>query len=871
MTQNNYIRLLEETGRREFSRAGSKGANLGKMIRAGLPVPEGFVLLTSAYFRFVEANGLQEEIEKKLAEVDEEQLEAVKKISLNLQALFEESEIPRDLIDEIDYAYEAIGHSEVAVRSSATAEDLPGTSFAGQYSTFLNVKGKEELYQSVKKCWASLWNFRAITYRIKQNIPDKDLAHGVVVQKMIDAEKSGILFTANPVNGRRDQMLLNASWGLGEAIVGGEVTPDQWILDKNSQTVIEERIACKEVMTVLKGRGITLEKVPDNQQEQLTLDSEEVSRLQALGKQVEAYFGSPQDIEWSCKAGQVFLVQTRPITSLYPLPELVDKQKGIRIYVNFSLVSQGMQEPFTPMGESVFLKTFLAPAQITDRKIKDERDLWWCQSVGGRIFIDYTEFLRDKKQWKNMIENDLFSDQEPLTAKALQQWLEKNEEAITAYKSKILPFILKKIIPLFKIAWPMITATLYGTLFPVKARERAIYEFEKVPRLAKEERKKLQTIEDKVSFIESYIGAFMIKGFSTLAYVAPSYKNMQKAQKIAGRYLEDLSDFRLVEKSLPHNPTTEMGLALMEIAKKLDESGQKVDLEEENICKFLDKYGHRSNQEVDIGIPRWKEEPRYVLDLIQGYINNQTYQWGLDSFYSSAEEANTAIKRIADKLQQVKGRRKAKQVEHLLRHYREVSGLREYSKFALTQLYEVCRELLIEIGEELKEEGRLNEAMDIFFVRYTDIRSGKNLHETVESNKEAYNRYYNIPAPRLLASTGESIFAAGEEKEGTLSGVPVSAGTYEGKARVLHSPEEGAKLEKGEVLVTKGTNPAWTPLFLNLGAIIMETGGPISHGAVVAREYGVPAVVGVGNATEIIKDGQKVRVNGESGQVELLD
>jgi len=865
------LQKLDKVGKEDLSLAGGKGANLGEMIRAGLPVPGGFVVLTGAYYHFLESNNLMPRIETLLSEIEDDNLEKLEKISRQIQELFTDGDIPADIKEEIEQAYAATGCAEVAVRSSATAEDLPGTSFAGQYSTYLNVRGKEELYHYLKKCWASLWNYRALAYRVKQGIPHQDLAHGVVVQSMINADISGILFTANPVNGRRDQMLLNSSWGLGEAIVGGEVSPDQWILDKTAGTIVEERVALKEVMTVRSTKGIDLVEVPEEKQNQVSLHRDEVFRLLEWGRKVEAYFGSPQDIEWAYQDGDFFLVQTRPITSLYPLPGPVNKREGLRIHVNFSLLSQGMQEPFTPMGENIFMKTVLSPAQMFDRRIKDERDLWWLQSVGGRLFVDYTELLRNEKRWKAMVINDLFSDQEPLTARALLQWLEINKEEVTAGKCRMLPWILKKIIPCLRIAWPMLIATVYGEMFPLKAREKALQQWDNIARSVEEESSKLSTMEERLEFIEKQIGSFFLAGFTILCYIAPSFKNVKKAEKIAAPYFDDCSDFRLVEKSLPHNSTTKMGLELMQIAQKLDEDGRKPGLEDEDIQKFLEKYGHRSVQEVDIGIPRWKEEPVYVLGLLRTYINNQSYRQGLDNFYRGVEEAEAAIDRITARLRQAGARRKAQKVEQLLRNYRKVFGLREHSKFIFNRIYQVCRELLIEVGEELQEQGRLEDKMDVFYVRYFDIYSGSKLQEKVRLHKEAYRRYHSLTAPRLISSTGESIYAATEEKEGVLAGIPVSAGTYQGRARILHSPEEGYRLEKGDVLVTRGTNPAWTPLFLNLGGIIMETGGPISHGAVVAREYGIPAVIGIGGATEIIREGQTVRINGESGQVELLD
>lgn len=871
MTKYNYIKLLEDIGRKDVSKVGGKGANLGEMIYAGIPVPGGFVVLTGAYKKFLAANNLEMKIGELIIRLDENNTKQLEEASEKIKELFWAGDIPGDVLAEIDDIYRVLDNPTVAVRSSATAEDLPGTSFAGQYDTYLNVNGIEELNKSIKKCWASLWNSRALSYRLKQGIENKELAHGVVVQKLVSAEKSGILFTANPVNGRRDQMLLNSSWGLGEAIVGGEVSPDQWVVDKVNGNIIEEIIASKEVMVISKEKGIELVDVPKEKQEEVTLTGNEVTVLLKLGQMVESYFGEPQDIEWAFENARFYLVQTRPITSLYPLPKRIEGIEGLRIHVNMSIVSQGMQDPFTPMGENVFMKTMLIMAKTFDKRIKDEEDLWWCQSVGGRIFIDYTELLRNQKRWEAMIINDYFYDQDPLAAKVLLLWLEKNKKEITSSKSKLFPYLLRKIIPALKLAWPMASAMAYGSIYPLKAKEKALYKWSKTIEETRAGVRDLKGNEEKLAFIEERLDYFTKLGWSALSLITPSCGNLEKAEKMASPYLEDTSDFRQVEKSLPYNATTEMGMEMMRIAKIIDEEGEYPTLDHPLIVAFFDKYGHRSVEEVDIGIPRWDEDPDYALELIKSYIVNQTYNQGLDNFCRGAEEAEIAINRIAEKLRNAGKKRLAKRVEKLLKTYREVFGLREESKVTLTHIYSVVRRLLTEIGADLKSRGLLDEAMDIFFVRFKDIRSGEKLQETVQINREFYNRMKNLSAPRLLSSTGESLYAAAEKVEGALIGIPVSAGIYEGRARILYSPEESSSLGKGDILVTRGTNPAWTPIFLNLGAIVTESGGPISHGAIVAREYGIPAVVGVGEATSIIREGQKIRVNGETGQVELLD
>ncbi len=865
-----FTRRLSSIRERHLALAGGKAVNLGEMMKAGLPVPEGFAILTSAYEIFIEENGLQEAIERLLADAS---LMDAQKLRLEAEIIRRsiiEGVTPEPIRREIDAAYAKLGEDFVAVRSSATAEDLPGTSFAGQYSSYLNISGRTKLQAHIRRCWASLWNYRALSYRLRQKAGEEDPAHGVVVQRMINAEKSGILFTANPVNGRRDRMLLNASWGLGEAIVGGEVTPDEWLLAHDSGGILRENIADKKLMTVRRENGVGERSVPEGKRGTPTLNEEEIRRLYELGTNVQRHFGSPQDIEWAHSDCKFYLVQTRPITSLYPLPQGAKQWDDLRVYVNFSLVSQGIHEPLTPMGQSIFLKTFVAPARLFDRRIADERDLWWQESVGGRVFIDMTELLRDERRWEDVIVNDVFSDQEPVTAEALLGFLARNREEITSRKSRMIPWILRKIIPLLRIALPMGINWLYGKMFPLRARAKAMTEWEQVLGQLRKKRDAADTIEDKLQLIERHVGEYTLSGFATLSLIAPCVNNVERAQEIAGRYLEDTSRLQRVKKSVPHNITTEMGVELMETAKKLDERDAEPHPDQKEVAEFLGKYGHKSNQDMDVGVPRWQEEPEYVCGLIRSHIKNQTYEKGLRSFYRGAEEAEAAIERTGEELRRAGASpRVVSKIRRLLRTYRETFGLREHSKFILTQAYQIYREMLQEVGEELAGQGRLDRPEDVFFVRFSDIRSGEPLQDTVQMNLRRHERYAALSAPRIMASTGECIYAAAQESDDALTGVAVSPGVYEGAARVLDSPEQGTKLREGEILITRATNPAWTPLFVSVGAIVMETGGPISHGSVVAREYGIPAVI-VPQATDKIQTGDRIRVDGESGAVRRL-
>ena len=876
MQEHQFVRFLNDLGKEDLPSAGGKGANLGEMIRAGLSVPEGFAVLVDAYRKFVQENTLEKEIANLLSIAESGKSENLREAADRVRGLFVIGKIPAEILKEIDILYTAIGLPPVAVRSSATAEDLPGASFAGQYSTFLNVRGKEELYEAIKKCWASLWNERALSYRTKQSIDSKNLAHGVVVQRLIASEKSGILFTANPVNGRRDQLSLSSSWGLGEAIVSGEVDPDQWVIDKNTGETVSAYVASKKVMTLRKAGGTELVSVEPQKQTEVTLDEAERKELMDLALKVEEYFKSPQDLEWAFEESRFYLVQTRPITALYPMPKPEDQNDKLHIYLNASLYSVGTHEPLTPLAVDIWKNTYINIGRRINRKYYHE-PVYWSKSAGGRLFLDITELIK-LKQFQDRMFTDNKIDKDPVTIKLIMQLLEREKEELQKPKTPLLKSIINiiaKVNPWFiRFILASLPKILYGVLFPNRAIKKA-YQFgsNKIAKL-EEERKKLRITKEKLDFIER-IGPenILFNSFEILFFGAVSLGFADKARKVIFKHGLDLSEVDKAERAVPDCVTTEMGMEMLQLAKQFDQNGEEPVQDHPEIKKFLLKYGHRANEEIDFGLPTWNEEPGYVVGLISSYIENKTYQYGIEKFYHDMEEAEQAIETLTGQLRAKGAQREANKVERWLRDYRKLYGIRELPKFMLLKTVSLIREILLEIGDELRAEGRLEQREDIFMVDTRDILSADLLHEKIRQNREEFLREIQRKAiPRIITSTGETFYSAIEDKDDDPNrGVPVSPGVVEGTVKVLDSPYESNNLKQGDILVTTSTNPAWTPLFLIIGGLILETGGPISHGSVVAREYGIPAVVGVKEATTRFKDGQRVRLNGETGSVEIID
>ena len=868
-----YTEQLKNISTLDNNRVGTKGANLGEMVKAGFPVPEGFVVVVDAYRRLVLDNKIDVSIEHFLHTLNDDDHEKIVSASYIIQNLFIMAEIPFDIVAEIDRAYEQMGYAKVAVRSSATAEDLSDTSFAGQYQTYLNIKGKDELCHAIKKCWASLWNDRALFYRLKYNIYGEELAQGVVVQRLINAEKSGVMFTANPINSRRDQTIVNASWGLGEAIVDGDVTPDQWVVDKMKRVVIGEIVANKEIMTIRKQNGTELTVVPKDKVKQATLTHKEVLELLELGIKIEEHFGYPQDIEWAFFKDTFYLIQSRPITSLFPLPEPATNDDRLHVYLNFLMSNQATHEPLTPLGEDMWRRALISI--ILNRKNR-EKCSSWIKSAAGRLFIDVTELSRIEKWWGKLLNNP--SDMDPTTTIAMLQVIKRDMDELSAQRKplyKVVPGLIAKLNPsLIKFMVISVPKAMYGVLSPPEKAVNKAFEYgNKEIQAIEKKALKLEALEDKLEFLEKEAAnIFYFLPLSILYYVMMSFAYMVKAKKIITKHLDNLTELNKIEKAVPHNVTTEMGMELLHIAKKLDISDEVPSHKQQEIKKFLAKYGHRSHQEIDIGVPRWQEDPGYVIGLIQAYINQKNYEQAIEKFQKDMVAADKAVKTIATQLYEKGARRDARRVEKLLINYRIMFGAREFPKFIMTKGVSIFRKVLLDIGETLQKDEKLDHKEDIFFVTLKDIKSGEKLQKIVVKNKKTYQKeLLRNPVPRVLTSRGEVICSALEEgNDHEYSGIPVSPGVCIGRVRVLNYPEEGKELNQGDILITKSTNPAWTPLFFKIGGLITETGGPISHGSVVAREYGVPAIVGVKDATKRFRNGQSIRINGETGRIDII-
>jgi phosphohistidine swiveling domain-containing protein len=894
---------------------GGKAANLGELIAADLPVPDGFCLTTEAYIQAVAPLGLAD-VHRALHDTPADDLEALASLAARARSLITSAELPTAIAGEVLTAYRALDGVPVAVRSSATAEDLPFASFAGQQDTYLNVIDAVALLDAVRKCWASLWTDRAVAYRASRNIDPATVALAVVVQRMVDAEAAGVMFTANPVTGRRREAVIDASSGLGEAVVSGAVNPDHFVVDTASGSILQRRLGDKRtaVRPLPAGGTEFVEQTAGGPgaQNQPCLTDAQIRELAALGSKAEAHYGAPQDTEWALDGdGKVWLTQSRPITTLYPLPAKVtlpeEEQErpgpgeDLRVYLCFSL-AQGLTRPLTPMGLAALRRIGSSVAAAAGFEVPDPRSgPPPYVEAGQRIFIDLTAAARSTVGRR--IIPKVFDVMEARSAKVLRSVFDDPRLSIT----RRTPWdLLKHVVPIAARA-RVPEAAIRALVRPeaaLKRLTRFTTEFNATLDLPQgaSPRARLDHAEGILSRLFPNLPAVLPLaglGFAMLGLAG----KLLGAGKLFGAGVGGAqdggggsrnTDLQPVLRGLPNNVTTEMDLELWRVAaaiKSDDESlavltghsptvlaqrftaGDLPAAAQTGLAGFLVRYGHRAVGEIDVGMPRWRDDPTHILGVLANYLRLEDPERAPDrQFSKAAAEADAQIERLVAEARS-RGRLRAVAVRAALRRARLFAGLRELPKFQIVLALAEIRRQLVEVGAVLAEQKRLARAEDIFFLDFAEAHralDGADMQDLVAQRQGAY--YLELERrhiPRMLLSDGtepETLLTGVGTAAGALSGSPASAGTVTAPARVILDPV-GAHLEPGEILVAPSTDPGWTPLFLTAGGLVMEMGGPNSHGAVVAREYGIPAVVGVADATSLLRTGQEVTVDGGAGTV----
>lgn len=879
-----------------LAEVGGKGANLAKLARAGFPVPGGFLVTTQAYHEFVMVNQLVTIIQSTLADSRLDDPNALEAASNQIRQAFTSGVMPDALAVAIRTAYQGLGQPPVAVRSSATAEDLPEMSFAGQQDTYLNVLGDEALLNAVVRCWGSLWTARAIGYRTRNGIAHDEVALSVVVQTMVQSEASGVLFTANPLTGNRTETVIDATLGLGEALVSGQVEPDHYIVESSSGRIVQKTLGAKALAIRSQSNGGTLTEQIDAATQQ-ALPDPVIRELTVLARRVAELYGTPQDLEWGWADGKLYLLQSRAITSLYPLPQ-GHFPEPLQAYFSFGAI-QGMLDPMTPLGQDAIRTIFAGGAKLFGFTYTLETQPVLAPA-GERMWIRVTPVLRNRLGRK--VAPKVLDVIEPSIGQAVKGLLQ--EPSFPANRSPQGATLLR-------------IGRFVGSLLPRLARTVRTPDAARtdLERLTETMLAELRAKMTKATTLTERLAIFEQMGISGFQFVIPNFVPTVAPGLIAMNRLIAWADAAFpptqggqrraleIARGLPHNVTTEMDLMLWQTAQAVrhdDEAaaflqahdaaflaehylaGALPAAAQTAVTQFLAKYGMRGLAEIDFGRARWRENPTQVLQMIQSYLRIDNADQAPDAVFARGE---AAAQRVIDDLaivvrREPNGALKARLVYMLAQRMRAVAGLRESPKFFIINLFGIVREGLLESAQALVEQGILTRADDLMFLHLKELQGlaagyAIDWQALVAERRARYEREkLRKQIPRLLLSDGRAFYdgmrSAYSDRDGVITGSPVSPGVVEGTVHVIFDPH-AAQLAPGEILVCPGTDPAWTPLFLAAGGLVMEVGGLMTHGSVVAREYGIPAVVGVHEATQRLKSGQRVRVDGSSGEIFLLN
>ncbi len=817
---------------------GGKAANLGELIHAGLNVPPGFVLTTAAYSHFVVAADLDELIHKWLTALDPAD-------GALLHAAFATHPMPADLGEAIVRAYRELGTNvPVAVRSSATAEDLPGATFAGQQETYLNVLGEEALLTAVRSCWASLWTERATLYRNKQQVEQSTVKLAVVVQRMVMAEVAGVLFTANPITGERDMAVIDANPGLGEAVVSGAVTPDHFLVHKLSLAVRERRLGAREVEIRPVAAGGVEEVHGSSQTGIPALTDAQLGELTRLGLRIEKHYGAAQDIEWAYAEGQFYILQARPITAL-PAPAVTPpaqttstparkkrRQRGPDPAEMFPIRPYPLDyDTHTSTLEETVLRSLGGPIGI---KLPDFKKLLEVED-GVVIRVNPIDF---GPSWR-MIYQPLLSlwqrrkidlrhwRQDPLIneAKARAQLLESQAFATRSW------------------------AELVQTMQDALALERFIGQ--------------LRTRYFLVGLREMGLLLVLLRLTGQHQHSEVLLAGSSNMTLLANQALEAMAATIRQSPTLHALFTTQSAEQLLETI-----NSDQVELQEfwAQFSAFLAEYGSREAVITLMSQPTWKDAPQMTLGLLKNQVLAP----------APAKPIDDAWQQVRDKLlaQSPLGKPPLRNFFLArLEQARQFVPMREDTHFYMTLPMPAERRCALEMGRRLTAVGVLREAEEIFHLLFAELQSIQEPTQLSSAERRALSdkvqrrqqRRAELADTPMFASTQDEI--QNHDPAALLTGMGSSAGVVEGVVRIVNGPQDFEQLELGEVLVAPYTNPAWTPLFLRAVAVISDTGSPMSHAAIVAREYGIPAVLGAGQATRTLYNGQRVRVDGTKGLV----
>ncbi len=826
-----YMVNLNEVHKDSIPAVGGKGANLGEMVNSGFPVPQGFCVTSSAYDAYIQENRFTEDIENTLHSIytDPEQGQ---RLSLELMDRIKAGELSEEMYAEIKRAYEKMGDGvRVAVRSSATAEDLPEASFAGQQETYLNIRGIEEVILAVKRCFASLWTERAITYRKKTGFDKQKVSLAVVVQEMIESEVSGVLFTVNPMNNHPGEMMINASYGLGEAIVSGMVTPDTFVWDKTKGSVKQTALGSKEISVVYDSEGGTIQKMNDeDSKNRYCMSVKQLEELTSIALKIETHYGTPQDIEWAIKDNEWFILQARAITTLQQSKPAdsgkTAKKQNKRERMMMNNLMEHCPTPLYPLDYAPICAVLQGKTNtIKELGIKMTGDSLVLKDTGEFEVHGPTIKATPRvlllpfriRQYQNFNENiagtqEVFQEIQPRLEKIeASDWGSFSMEALLTQLRQLMNFTEKIIYIRFRY-------NIYPSFIAGKS------------------------INSRLKRLSAPVSQYDI--FSGLHY--KTWDMNLALSELAGLVNQNAA-LREAITNLPEDHTLEERLA--DIAAKFPQFGSLY-------AQSVKEYGWKSTSTyLAFSSSSWNEDKRYFLTLLRIAMTRP-----------AMPEENFRYEEICNQVRDCFSGQKSKKLRNDMEHMRIYHQNREESLYMLERCYGLGRVIVNEIAKRKPE--LFSSRNDILFLTLDEVYalekggSQKALIEKIAERKQAVikNRALWEEMETQTTSIGEDL----------LKGISGNVGKAKGRVRIIHDLSEFGNLKQGEILVCKYTDPVWTPLFTITKAVVSDTGGPLSHSAIVAREYNIPAVLGCGNATKVLSDGQEILVNGDEGIVQIV-
>ncbi len=850
----------EQADRRSI---GPKATSLCTLYRLGLRVPPCFLLTTSAFTAHLEANGLRARIAALLDDLSS-QPDRMPVVIESIRRHITRAPLTDSLRGQIAAAYDRLGAAVVAVRSSATAEDLPGHSFAGQYETVLGVTTLEGCFDAIKRCWASLWTERAFEYRRRNNIDHQQVEMAVIVQQQIEPEAAGVAFSVDPVTGSRSRIVIESCRGLGEALVSGRVQPDRILLRKKNLALIRQHVVADEPSLSLKS----------------------AQRLARYVRRLEERLGGQQDVEWAMRDGTLWFLQARPITALPEPKPWEDRQ----VWTNLNL-GEVAPDVMTPMTYSAIARMF-EPLFVPFFRIAgaDIRRHPPGGLVAGRLYFNINVIAATLRPFASPARvsamNDIFGGEQ-------NRSFERGQFDLCEEDLPDLGFRW----PRYILSWPGLVRDLIthraskadAFVADFKIGNDALVRFDSAAATTAElTRMVTQMLYERMDACE-------------LLYLWSGGVASGVLQKICRNWLRDVDPavgFRLLAAQ-GGLADTEAGLDLWRLATLAHENRQteaallgddawdsvrprllRTDQGLRFLAdwdRFMAAHGQHCHSELEFFSPRWAETPDYVLGLLRGYLRSIERANPLEKHRQLAEQRRRLTEQCHRKL-----RNPIKRwiFNWSLRQTQKWAYLRENSKNEAVRLFAGFRRILLELGERLRQKGILAQREDIFFLEITEVepvvqgRADFDVKQRIAQRRVEYewNRA-QTPPPVVVGryDPQKHVASSIDTSLKVLQGIAVSPGVATGKARIITRPGDGQHVEPGEILVASITNPAWTPYLLPAAGVVMDMGGVLSHGAIIAREYGLPAVVNVGPASRIIQTGQTIRVDGDRGIVTILD